>query len=151
MKKTIIAVLLLFTSLVFADTLRIHTINGTIEIDLATVRHIKFDSFVNSTASNQIISKIPISFLRNYPNPFNPDTNISFKLESQQPALVELNIYNIKGQLVKTLVNKKLNKGYYSYNWKGKNKFNKPVSTGVYFYKLKVNNQQKVKKMLLVK
>ena len=72
---------------------------------------------------------------QNYPNPFNPSTTISFGLpvESQ----VELTVYNIRGQKVKSLVNSMMSAGYHEVVWDGTDQRDKKVSSGVYFYKLK--------------
>jgi len=82
--------------------------------------------------------------LSNYPNPFNPNTTISYSLKEN--TKVSLKIYNIKGQLIETLFNEYKNKGNHSVNWDAKNS-----SSGIYFYKLKAGNYQKVKKMVLLR
>jgi len=87
--------------------------------------------------------------ISNYPNPFNPNTTISFSLKSN--AKVELAVYNTKGQLVKTLVNSKLSAGNHSYNWNGVDDQNKPVGSGLYLYKVKTADSETIRKMLLVK
>jgi photosystem II stability/assembly factor-like uncharacterized protein len=85
-----------------------------------------------------------------YPNPFNPSTTISFSIPTK--SKIELTVYNIKGQKVRTLINNKIEKGNHSINWNGKDENNNSVSSGVYFYKLNVNNVPKViKKSLLLK
>ncbi|MCK5052271.1 MAG: T9SS type A sorting domain-containing protein [Candidatus Cloacimonetes bacterium] len=88
--------------------------------------------------------------LTNYPNPFNPETKIVFDLpESRQ---VKLEIYNIKGQKVKTLLDCYMNPGRSEMLWNSKDDNGKRVSSGVYFYKLNVNGKtEKTKKMLLLK
>ena len=84
-----------------------------------------------------------------YPNPFNPETNISLDLKQQ--ANVNISIYNIKGQLIKTVINGSLNPQKYNFEWDGYNNFSKSVSSGIYFCKVSVNNQVIVKRMLLLK
>ena len=88
-----------------------------------------------------------------YPNPFNPITTISFSV-AQTSSFVTLDIYNIKGQKVKTLIafpNGGLGTRY-SVIWNGDDESGKPVSSGVYFYKLNVNGKtEAVKKCLLLK
>ena len=88
--------------------------------------------------------------LTNFPNPFNPETKIVFDLpESGQ---VKLEIYNIKGQKVKTLLDCYMSPGRSEMLWKGRDDDGKRVSSGVYFYKLDVNGKtEKAKKMLLLK
>jgi hypothetical protein len=88
--------------------------------------------------------------LMNYPNPFNPTTTISFSIPNK--SKVDISIYNIKGQKVKTLKKGSFEKGRYDVVWNGENSNNEKVSSCVYFYKLNVDgNQKDVKKMLLLK
>jgi hypothetical protein len=88
--------------------------------------------------------------LNNYPNPFNPTTTISFSIPNE--SKVELTVYNIKGQLVKNLVNDINPAGEHSVAWNGTDENNRPVSSGVYFYKLNVNGKtEAVKKCLMLK
>ena len=88
--------------------------------------------------------------LTNYPNPFNPETKIVFDLlESGQ---IKLEIYNIKGQRVKTLLDCYMSSGRSEMLWNSKDDNGKRVSSGVYLYKLEVNNKtEETKKMLLLK
>jgi len=86
----------------------------------------------------------------NYPNPFNPETAIYFSVE-QTYLLVNLEIYNLKGQKIKTLVNEILPAGSHSVIWNGTDKNEKPVSSGVYLYKMKTGNYVSTKKMILMK
>lgn len=87
--------------------------------------------------------------LNNYPNPFNPETTISFNLPTN--GKVDLAIYNIKGQKVKSLLNESLLKGNHSIVWKGSDDSGKHVASGVYFYKLTSKGSSQIKKMLLMK
>ena len=88
--------------------------------------------------------------LSNCPNPFNPVTTISFSI--QEKSKITLSIFNIKGQKIKTLTDDEIGKGNHSISWYGKDENNNSVSSGVYFYKLIVNNKTDViKKCLLLK
>jgi hypothetical protein len=87
--------------------------------------------------------------LQNYPNPFNPVTNIEFVIP--EPARVKLEIYNILGKKIITLVDKKLSAGYKIVEWDGKDSQGNEVSTGIYFYKLKAGDFTQTKKMVLLK
>jgi hypothetical protein len=91
--------------------------------------------------------------LSNYPNPFNPTTTISFSLTTEITENTELIIYNLKGQKVKTfLINPSTNNSINSVIWNGTDNNNKPVGTGLYFCKLKVDGRDILtKKMLLLK
>lgn len=104
-----------------------------------------------STLSSDIMPepKPFISNITNYPNPFNPETNISFVLNSTSP--IQIDIYNTKGQKVKSLLKQTLNSGNHSILWNGKNDKNKSVASGLYFYKIKANHNSYSGKMLLIK
>jgi hypothetical protein len=86
---------------------------------------------------------------QNYPNPFNPTTKIEFTLAKS--GFVTLQIYDILGRKVRTLVSEHLSSGYKSVLWDGKNDDEKDVASGVYFYQLKVGDLSQPKKMLLLK
>ncbi|MDY6915158.1 MAG: FlgD immunoglobulin-like domain containing protein [Candidatus Cloacimonadota bacterium] len=88
--------------------------------------------------------------LSNYPNPFNPTANISFLLPAE--AEIMLNIYNIKGQKVKTLSNSVYPQGNHNVMWNGRDDNGQPVGSGVYFYRLQVDGKtQATRKCLLIK
>lgn len=74
-----------------------------------------------------------------YPNPFNPTTNLRFRLSS--PASVKLQIFNLNGQIVRTLVNGNLPVGTHERTWNGRNQRGEPVASGTYFYRLQFNGQ----------
>ena len=100
--------------------------------------------------------QIPIEYglHQNYPNPFNPTTKISFSLKND--SNVELAIYNLKGQKVRTLIkdNLKANDNMnrcYNYIWDGKDSKNRKVSSGVYLYQLITEQRKETQKMLLLK
>jgi hypothetical protein len=87
--------------------------------------------------------------LSNYPNPFNPTTTISLSIPEE--SNVELSIFNIKGQKIRTLRNDQYPKGNHSVIWDGKDSNDKRVGSGIYFYKLIAGDFQRVKKMILIK
>jgi len=88
--------------------------------------------------------------LSNHPNPFNPTTTVSFSIPDENH--VELSIYNIKGQIIKSLLNKQITAGEHSIVWNGEDDSEKKVSSGVYLYKLNVNGKtEAVKKCILLK
>ncbi len=89
--------------------------------------------------------------LNNYPNPFNPTTTISFSVAQTSP-FVNLDIYNIKGQKIKTFVTcPSGGSGTRSVIWNGTDENNQSVSSGIYFYRLKAGNIESTKKMILMK
>ncbi len=86
---------------------------------------------------------------KNYPNPFNPKTTISFSIPKS--SKVEISIYNVTGQKIKTLVNANLQKGYHEVIWNGKDEQNNPVPSGIYFYKMESDNFSEIKNAILLK
>ncbi len=88
-------------------------------------------------------------YAKNYPNPFNPSTTIEFNLPVQVDTKLE--IFNIKGQRVTTLLNNKMEKGLHKVVWNGTNSAKKSVGSGIYFYKLEAGNNIKMQKLLLLK
>ena len=100
---------------------------------------------------DEIIQSIPNEFnlSQNYPNPFNPITTINYQIPLDQ--MVILKIYNLIGQEIITLVNEEQYAGNYNIIWNGKDKDNKQLSSGTYFYVLKTQNHSVAKKMLLLK
>ncbi|MCF7919356.1 MAG: FG-GAP-like repeat-containing protein [Candidatus Cloacimonetes bacterium] len=87
--------------------------------------------------------------IENYPNPFNPSTVIEYAIV--EAGDVELSIYNIRGQLVKCLVNEQREPGIYHVSWDGNDKANKPVSSGIYFSVMKAGNEFIRDRMILLK
>jgi flagellar hook assembly protein FlgD len=87
--------------------------------------------------------------LNNYPNPFNPSTTINFSVKEKQQVLIE--VFNIKGQKVATLTNKEYDNGSHSVIWNGLDDAERPTSSGVYFYRMKTENYESIKKMILMK
>jgi hypothetical protein len=87
--------------------------------------------------------------LRNYPNPFNPETTISFEIS--KPGDVILDVFNLKGQLIKRLINNQMTTGKHNVIWDGKDNNGKICSSGVYYYRIESNGITETKKMVLMK
>jgi hypothetical protein len=85
----------------------------------------------------------------NYPNPFNPTTTISYDLAKSGDVNIE--VYNVKGQLVKTLVNGYQEAAAHSVVWNGKDNSERSVASGVYFYKMQTSDYKSINKMILMK
>jgi len=99
----------------------------------------------NEDAVNPVVTEL----MGNYPNPFNPVTTIRFSLKERES--VAINIYNILGQRVKTLVTSELDPGYHSYSWNGEDSNGRQVASGVYFYKMQAGKYSSTKKMIMMK
>ncbi len=111
-------------------------------------QYVDFSAVSNDDSNDAQIANS--SLAQNYPNPFNPTTRISFNL-AKDTKDVELTIYNVKGQKVKTLAKDSFSKGSYSFVWNGLNEQDKAVASGLYFYNLKAGNQTETRKMVLMK
>lgn len=98
---------------------------------------------------DEIITPSQLSLKQNYPNPFNPETMIEFSLPNN--GLVSLEVYNILGQQVKTLVNRELEPGTHRFVWNGTDERGKRVGSGVYLYRLSTPEESLVRRMILMK
>jgi hypothetical protein len=97
------------------------------------------------------IQSTPTEFalLQNFPNPFNPETTIGYNLA--ESADVTLHIYNVVGQVVRTLVAEPQSAGRYQVRWNGMDDRGVPVSSGIYFYQVSAGKFQDVRKLMLLK
>ena len=86
---------------------------------------------------------------QNYPNPFNPNTWIKFNLN--KPVHVELSIYNVLGQKIRTLMDKNMQAGSHSIHWNGLDNRERALPSGLYFYRIKAGNKTDSRKMILIK
>ena len=107
------------------------------------------DFEMTETVGSQGIVVAATVLNNNYPNPFNPTTNIAYSIKEAGNVTIE--VYNLRGQLVKTLVNETKETGDYTATWSGTDNTNKAVSSGVYFYKMKSGSYTSTKKMILLK
>ena len=87
--------------------------------------------------------------VKNYPNPFNPQTTISFTLKNNTDVSVD--IYNIKGQIVRNLIKKSMKAGEHNIVWNGKNDNNKIQASGIYFVRVNSGNESTIHKMAMLK
>ncbi|MCB5268856.1 MAG: C25 family cysteine peptidase [Candidatus Cloacimonadaceae bacterium] len=102
---------------------------------------------VSNSDNTTVVQALVLS--PNYPNPFNPETNISFNLPISSPARLE--IFNLKGQRVRKLVDSELPAGTSIVTWNGKDDNGREVSSGVYFYRLSTDDKVISRKMMLMK
>ncbi|KAA3611038.1 MAG: T9SS C-terminal target domain-containing protein [Calditrichaeota bacterium] len=111
------------------------------------------DTFVveveKATGLEDLNIPVKFSLKQNYPNPFNPTTLIVYSIPKSSD--VSLVVYDILGQEVVSLVNKNQKVGTHQVVWNGRDNSNNPVSSGMYFYKIKADNFEQSKKMVLMK
>ncbi len=103
-------------------------------------------------------TSVPLEFSlgQNYPNPFNPTTTIPFTVHGSRFMVhghihTTLSIYNVRGQLVRTLVDQEMQPGKYSVIWDGRNQNGQDVTSGIYLYRLSTEDSRVTRKMLLLK
>ena len=118
-------------------------------MNLAGIKGDLIQQVTRSAASEVKLIPNDFSLQQNFPNPFNPSTEIRFDLPEE--GHIELLVYNMAGQKVRTIESGNMKPGYHSMIWNGTNDKGTRVSTGMYFYSIQTNNFQAVKKMLFLK
>ena len=104
---------------------------------------------VRSTTIKLTLPPKPVTLYQNFPNPFNPSTTISLFIPDR--ALVTLDIFDVKGKRVKTLINEIKPAGRYKAQWNGRNTRGNSVSSGVYYYRLVAGKKIITKKLVLMR
>jgi len=128
----------------FSDTLTTNITYGTEMVS-------DFRLQPDLTSVENVASEIPAFDLleQNYPNPFNPSTTIKFDLS--EASEVTLNIYNMKGQLVRQLLQEKLSAGSHNFTWDAKDDQSQQLPSGLYVSRLQAGDFVQHRKMLLIK
>lgn len=118
---------------------------------VSSVRAIKFSNSITSIKDQKLVEKVIKSFqvYQNYPNPFNPSTTIEYDIP--KTGLVEIDIYNVQGRLVKKLDNSVHQSGTQKIVWNGRDSYGAQVASGVYFCRVKFTGNVLVKKLMLIK
>ncbi|MDP2302407.1 MAG: T9SS type A sorting domain-containing protein [Ignavibacteria bacterium] len=113
---------------------------------LYRLKQIDLDGTINYSNKVEVDASIPNDFVlyQNYPNPFNPTTTIKFALPTDSKVLLE--VFNVMGKKVKTLINSELKSGYHNYEFNANT-----LSSGIYFYKLNAGKFSSIKKLILLK
>ena len=101
------------------------------------------------SSDDDMLSPQTFALHQNYPNPFNPETSISYDLASE--GLVSIKIHDLRGTLVKTLVNDVQPSGYKTIKWDGTNDRGQKVSAGLYLYRIDAEDFTDTKKMAFLK
>ena len=140
------------------DVLEAGIVDGTRTFGGTSIRHMVTQRDIQAGIVSLDITLSPIpkesALLANYPNPFNPETWIPYKLAKD--ADVTMRIYNVTGQLVKTLELGHKESGFYlskekTAYWNGRNEAGEKVASGIYFYTIHAGNFTATKRMILVK
>ena len=105
--------------------------------------------FNNSNAAITRVDNFSLNNIYNYPNPFNPITQIRYDLP--EDVLVNITIYDMMGRVVRTIVNGQQTVGFKSIQWNATNDYGKPVSAGIYLFQIQAGDFRQTKKMILLK
>lgn len=124
----------------FEDIIGLNTTDSTIVV---------YGAMTATSVTGADPAAIHFQLFQNYPNPFNPSTTISYSVTAA--GGVQLKIYNPLGQLVRTLFNGQKPAGEYSLNWDGRDDAGRFVSSGSYFYRLKLGEGVQTRRMLFLK
>ncbi|MBN2070734.1 MAG: T9SS type A sorting domain-containing protein [Candidatus Krumholzibacteriota bacterium] len=116
-----------------------------------TYRIAAVENGIETISSETVVETPPgrVTLYQNYPNPFNPSTNISFYIPS--PAAVSLDIFDVAGAKVKTVVKRSMPEGKYSFTWDGANDLGASASSGVYYCRLKAGKKIITGKLVLLR
>jgi hypothetical protein len=139
-------------SLVLSSGSEVQNFEGTVQISTNDQYLALINIPVNVSAgvsSADDVSPWITALTGNFPNPFNPSTNISFSL--QNPTWTRLAVYNLKGQLVKILADEYMPSGKHQLIWNGQDEHGRPVSSGIYLYRFQAENYCDSQKMILLK
>jgi len=136
------------------------SLGGTVNTELNIVQALIHSGGIYAAFTTQVITDVedggygdhlPYGFElhQNYPNPFNPATTIQYSLPERSQVRIE--VFNLLGQKVQTLVDTEMSAGSYTVSWDGTDGSGKPVATGVYLYRFQAGEHIQTKKMLLLK
>jgi hypothetical protein len=109
----------------------------------------EFESDVVSDVGSETVIPEVFALHQNYPNPFNPTTQIRYDLPEN--GFISINIYDVMGRKIKSLINMKQDAGYRSINWNAANDMGQPVSAGMYIYTIQAGGFRQTRKMVLLK
>jgi len=107
------------------------------------------EAFAQTHNEDIFLQPLDFALQQNFPNPFNPETTIQYQLARRAPVLLE--IFNILGQRVATLVNEVQKAGKYSLVWNGRDQHGNRVASGLYIYRLKADTFVETRKMVLTR
>jgi len=150
--KSVLVLLSLLNSIGLSQVyMNINKTDGTIQsYNIEEIRKLTFSNVVGIQEGKIIGNAITsFSLLRNYPNPFNPTTTIEYYLP--EAGEVEVNVFNIYGQLVKSIKSSFQNPGVHKFTWDSQDNSGHMVSSGIYLIHLQYGNKLLTKKMMLIK
>jgi len=126
--------------------------NGYLYVRVKKFCYLVFGRIITTGVSERELDMaVPSDFMlmQNYPNPFNPTTTITYSIPQQKNVLLE--VFNVRGEKVATLVNGRMRAGTYTVSWNGKDSFGRSVPSGIYLCKIRTGSYQHTIRMLLLK
>lgn len=131
----------------FAD----QNISAAVESYYYRLKQIDTDGAFDYSPTLQVALVKPETFKlgQNFPNPFNPETTISYELPAS--SQVTLTIFNMKGQVIRSLVSGQMSAGFHSVVWNGKNDLGQNAASGIYLYQLKTEGFSDIKRLTLLR
>lgn len=150
--KRIAVLFFLLSCTAFAQSyyMNIWTNGKAASIAVQDIKKLTFSGISSSVVNNKVQAVIKnFALFQNYPNPFNPSTRIDYEIPSSGD--VEIRIFNVNGELVKTLSNASQPAGKYSVSWDGRNNNDQPAASGMYICRVSFGNSVLSRKMMLLK
>ena len=137
--------------IISADTREVVRFEGKYTLEAVIIADVNARSITPTIGTALKQTELPTVYTlsQNYPNPFNPSTSISFALP--EAAEVRLEVFNLLGQRVTTLLNQRLEAGNHTAEWNSQNELGQTVASGIYFYRLETPRFTESKKMVLLK
>ncbi len=126
-----------------------------IVVSLGSGQMLNIENLISTTEVNQSGGTVALpkafSLAQNSPNPFNPSTSIQYNVPEGEAGRISLKVFDIRGQLVKSLVDAFASPGLYKVHWDGSSERGMEVPSGVYFYRLQTGSFTQTRKMILLK
>jgi len=126
------------------------TKNGNVDYATRYVRYMDgIQPYMKDSVLTETILPNDFKLHQNYPNPFNPSTNIRYEIPN--PCMVTINIYNLSGKKISTLISEYQTSGYYSISWNAKDSKGNTLPSGIYFYEFRAGSFRKMNKLTVFK
>ena len=151
--KKLLFILFFLSSIVYSQNynLTINLKNGnTVTFSTDDIQKIEFKNLTGIEDVETLQQLIQSNHLKqNYPNPFNPSTTIEYEIPNSSD--VNVSIFDIRGQIVKELLNERQTEGVHKVTWNGTNQNQEQVASGVYIYTIQYGDQRQSNRMIFMK
>jgi flagellar hook assembly protein FlgD len=150
--KRLVLLFFLCTGTLYSQTyyMNVWSHGKVTSIPIQEIQKFVFSNISNAVGNEEVTTVIKsFKLLQNFPNPFNPSTTIEYQIPAV--GVVEIKIFSVNGQLVKTFLATHASSGSYTVTWDGKNETGQFVTSGLYIYQVSFSNSVVAKKMMFVK